>query len=742
MEKPAGTIGDQVADSSHAESQTAPKRLAGRFFFPSGSTPLAGFTIKRGIGTGGFGEVYYATSDGGKEVALKYIQRNLDVELRGVRQCLNLKHPNLLALFDIRHDESEHAWVVMEYVAGESLKEVIERHPNGLPESQVRELFSAIGQGVQYLHDHGIVHRDLKPSNLFLDQGTVKIGDYGLSKFISCSRRSGHTESVGTFHYMAPEIGQGRYGREIDVYALGVVLHELLTGRVPFDGESSQEIIMKHLTAQPNLNPVRSPYKEVLAKALAKRPEDRYPSVLHMLVDLGLAQASPDLLDSQSSGMAPSSHPLSDQRPAGQPYDIAAGATSASQIPDGSPVADVSRTLAHAADTPTHYYPPQPVYPPVSGNLAGFDELARTGAPIPMEIVGQQVWSGDRAWPAVVVPSAGRVGPVDDAAQRDVARPESSAPGSVFPEPLRWVLLIATVLLVITRAKWLLPIALTLGTIYGFYLLFSVLLDLTFGNPDSESSSTSTTPAAPSLLPTKRQVTADTERQLEPLRNLLSAKSGLQRMLELHGSMIIGAVVCGVLSFAMTVLSNQQLGVRWVDWMPHFVWLALPSLLGTWALLAIGKFWESDELDPSMRRFCQTLIGLMLGGFAGWLSIYLRVEPQPLINVESLIGDRLPALLYPSRNHPTPYAYALNFAALFAVVRWWRRTDPLRTHRLSLWSTLSPPLAAVLLCLAFPVPQGFLMATTMTVALQLAAPWMNERQRVAGMIGHPPGTQP
>ena len=100
-----------------------------------------------------------------------------------------------------------------------------------------------------YLHDHGIVHRDLKPGNVFSDEGIVKVGDYGLSKFISCSRRSGQTESVGTVHYMAPEIANGRYGKEIDIYALGVILYEMLTGRVPFDGESVGEVLMKHLTA-------------------------------------------------------------------------------------------------------------------------------------------------------------------------------------------------------------------------------------------------------------------------------------------------------------------------------------------------------------------------------------------------------------------------------------------------------------------------------------------------------------
>ena len=245
-------------DRNAAPERAAAAKPAGgiKFTFASGIRPFDGYTLKRGIGRGGFGEVYFATTDAGKELALKHVERNLEVELRGASQCLNLKHPNLIDLYDIRYDEQGDAWVVMEYVAGASLKDTIDRNPNGLPQDQVNFWFRGIASGVAYLHDHGIVHRDLKPGNIFEDQGYIKVGDYGLSKFISCSRRSGQTESVGTFHYMAPEIGKGVYGKEIDIYALGVILYELLTGRVPFDGESSGEIIMKHLTADPDLSAV------------------------------------------------------------------------------------------------------------------------------------------------------------------------------------------------------------------------------------------------------------------------------------------------------------------------------------------------------------------------------------------------------------------------------------------------------------------------------------------------------
>ncbi|HAC91539.1 MAG TPA: serine/threonine protein kinase, partial [Planctomycetaceae bacterium] len=112
-----------------------------KFRYASGDQPLSGFTIKRGVGVGGFGEVYFALSDSGKEVALKQIQRNLDIEVRGVRQCMNLKHPNLIALFDVRFDANEQGWIVMEYVSGPSLKDVIDAHPNGVPREELMRWF-------------------------------------------------------------------------------------------------------------------------------------------------------------------------------------------------------------------------------------------------------------------------------------------------------------------------------------------------------------------------------------------------------------------------------------------------------------------------------------------------------------------------------------------------------------------------------------------------------------------------
>jgi len=282
---------DELGELDELGESAPSTRPTSRFVHPGGSRPLDGYTIKRGVGHGGFGEIYYAVSDAGKEVALKLIRRNLDIELRGIRHCLNLKHPNLLSLYDIRQDADGDTWVVMEYVAGGCLADALASHPDGMPIDETLRWFHGAAAGIACLHDRGIVHRDVKPGNLFCDEGIIKVGDYGLSKFVSCSHRGGQTESVGTVHYMAPEVANGRYGKEIDIYALGILLYEMLTGHVPFEGESVGEILMKHLTAKPDVSMLNQPYRNVVAKALEKDPAERFESVAQMAA--ALPQPSP-----------------------------------------------------------------------------------------------------------------------------------------------------------------------------------------------------------------------------------------------------------------------------------------------------------------------------------------------------------------------------------------------------------------------------------------------------------------
>ncbi len=253
------------------------------FQYKFGDRPLEGYTIQRGVGHGGFGEVYYALSDSGREVALKVVQSHEQIELRGIRQCMNLKSPHLVTVFDVKHSESGKPFVIMEYVAGPSLRDLLDQSPGGMGAQKAAFLLREIAKGLTYLHDRGIVHRDLKPGNIFYEDGYVKIGDYGLSKAISASQHSGQTITVGTVHYMAPEIGQGRYDREIDIYALGVILYEMLAGRVPFFGATPGEVLMKHMAGELDLSGIDESFAPIIRRAMEKDPDKRFQSAQEMV---------------------------------------------------------------------------------------------------------------------------------------------------------------------------------------------------------------------------------------------------------------------------------------------------------------------------------------------------------------------------------------------------------------------------------------------------------------------------
>ena len=274
------------------------------FQYKHGDRPLDGYTIQRAAGRGGFGEVYYAVSDSGREVALKVVQGYEQIELRGITQCMNLKSPHLVTIFDVKYNEQGKPFVIMEYVSGSNLRQLLDEHPAGLGTQKAAFFLREIAKGLQYLHDCGIVHRDLKPGNIFFENGIVKIGDYGLSKAISTSQHSAQTVTVGTVHYMAPEIGAGKYDRSIDIYAMGAVLYEMLTGVPPFVGASPTEVLMKHLQAEPDLSGIEEPFRTAIRRAMAKDPAQRFASVQQMVeavfgvehIQMSVSQFSPQEL--------------------------------------------------------------------------------------------------------------------------------------------------------------------------------------------------------------------------------------------------------------------------------------------------------------------------------------------------------------------------------------------------------------------------------------------------------------
>jgi len=643
-----------------------------RFTYPSGSQPLDGYTIKRGVGHGGFGEVYYATSDAGKEVGLKLIRRNLDVELRGIRHCLNLKHPNLLSVFDIREDDQGDNWVVMEFVAGEALDEVVAANPKGMPVERALFWIHGIGAGVAHLHDHGIVHRDLKPGNIFNDQGLVKVGDYGLSKFISCSRRSGQTESIGTVHYMAPEVANGRYGKEIDVYALGVVLYEMLTGRVPFEGESVGEVLMKHLTAPPDVSMLAEPFRSVVARALDKDPAKRYSSAGEMLAHL------PKTDQAQSFGPVPSAMgDTSYDDPGAQPKPaqaaVGAGAAeAAAQITAEEPIfkalrkswADMRKGWNQSnLNTPTKV-----VLLVLLLVLSPF--LFNTFVPLVVFLFAlYAVYWIIRALILTVKEPA------------TVARPANPPP---TPPP-------------------------SAGTA-----------------PEPKP--------VPRSVRTRQSRLPRWARHEKPV-DAFVVKPVRDRVTELIGSLLGGAAIAIVVCVVGFVLASlrSDVAVDAVD-LVRYGWVILASVAGTWAVLVPAKFWEGSKGDVKIRRFTMMIVGLLVGLFAATVSGALMVDlpNNELVDFEldDLTGLKVVRLTPATLLADLRY-YLVAFGALFLLLRWWRATDPLRTARLSLFSVFTAGVAALMIsnALGFPQPWLVMVACAMSVSVQLASPWVHPRQR-------------
>lgn len=652
-----------------------------KFAYPSGSRPLEGYVLKRGIGRGGFGEVYFATSDAGKEVAVKHIERNLEVELRGVGQCLNLKHPNLIDLYDIRYDEQGDAWVVMEYVAGQSLKDTIDRNPNGLPLDQVNFWFRGIASGVAYLHDHGIVHRDLKPGNIFEDSGFVKIGDYGLSKFISCSRRSGQTESVGTFHYMAPEIGKGVYGKEIDIYALGIVLYEMLTGNVPFDGESSQEIIMKHLTAEAELSGVPQPYRAIIQRALQKDPEKRYHSATEMVAALSPFAPNP-------AGTKPG------------PGAAATGVNSGNGSPAEYKVA-----------------PPEPFYIGDESEGIELGELQVDPSKIVVnaEIVGR---NGSRTQPV-----AGE--PVARATQSTWRRFREWLDHGRMSTPAKVALLVVAAVIAAVQGGWLLVAAVAAGGLYLVYSGFRLIASSLRRRPTVAANAG----AAPTHVPRSTGWHPLTWEHAG--RQLLREKTAADRVGELTGSMLGAALIAGVLAVAMAAIGGEAL-----DDSPRAiagpVWLWVMTTLGAWLVLGAGKWCEASQGEAVRRRFMMLALGLLFGAIAFAACQFLMVR----MNNEAVRGMGLFDHMYDSSSRsPTLPAFLGYFGALFLTIGWWKQTDPLRSSRLRIGPILITILAAWLWLFVFPFPQpwGFMLAAAISIAAQLSAPWLSPAERTAAM---------
>lgn len=256
------------------------------------------------IGVGGMADVYLGEDTLlGRQVAIKVLHANFanDDEFvtrfkREAQAAGKLNHPNIVNMYDVGFDQNLH-YIVMEYVDGETLKKYITRHGR-LSIDEAVKFTIAIAEGLEHAHTMGIVHCDIKPHNVIItNTGRVKVTDFGIARAINATNTVMYTNSIlGSAHYLSPEQASGKpVDGNTDIYSLGVVLYEMLTGRVPFEGETPIAVALKHVREKveppTRYNPSIPPLLEaVVMKALSKNPADRFDSISDMISDLRLSQ--------------------------------------------------------------------------------------------------------------------------------------------------------------------------------------------------------------------------------------------------------------------------------------------------------------------------------------------------------------------------------------------------------------------------------------------------------------------
>ena len=256
------------------------------------------YKIIEKLGEGGMGVVYLVDDlKLERQVAIKFLpehftkdKENVERFEREAKATAALNHPNIVTIHEIA-EEDDQTFIVMEYVEGKSLREVVIEYNLGL--DKVVDIISQISEGLSKAHKAGIVHRDIKPENIIINQDArVKILDFGLAKLKGVSKLTKETSTLGTIHYMSPEQLQGKeVDHKSDIWSLGVVLYEMLTGEAPFKGNYEQAVIYSIMNEQVEpLTDLRTgvpmELERIMNKSLAKGPNERYQYVDEMLTDL------------------------------------------------------------------------------------------------------------------------------------------------------------------------------------------------------------------------------------------------------------------------------------------------------------------------------------------------------------------------------------------------------------------------------------------------------------------------
>lgn len=260
------------------------------------------YEIIKTIGEGGMANVYLANDTIlERNVAIKVLRGDLSNDEKFIRRfkrealsVSNLSHPNIVEVYDVGEEDGNY-YIVMEYIEGKTLKQLLQKR-GALTLTEVLDIMSQLTDGLAHAHEAYIIHRDIKPQNIMIeDNGLIKITDFGIATAINSTQLTQTNSVMGSVHYLPPEQANGK-GSTIksDIYSLGILMYELLSGSVPFKGDTAVEIALKHMKEKlPSIrkqNPtIPQSVENIILKATAKNPKNRYDNVREMYTDLQTA---------------------------------------------------------------------------------------------------------------------------------------------------------------------------------------------------------------------------------------------------------------------------------------------------------------------------------------------------------------------------------------------------------------------------------------------------------------------
>ena len=265
------------------------------------------YEILEKIGSGGMATVYKAKCHVlNRYVAIKILRDEFTTDEEFVKRfeveaqsAASITHPNIVSVYDVGVDGNLH-YIVMELVKGKTLKDIIVEEKGPLPWKWSVNIAIQIASALETAHKNHIIHRDIKPHNIIItEDGVAKVTDFGIAKAVSNSTITAFGTTIGSVHYFSPEHARGGFTDEkSDIYSLGVVMYEMLTGRVPFDADTPVSVALKHMQEEPIAAIVANPnipiaVNDIIMKSLKKDPNLRYQNATAMLIDLKRALKEP-----------------------------------------------------------------------------------------------------------------------------------------------------------------------------------------------------------------------------------------------------------------------------------------------------------------------------------------------------------------------------------------------------------------------------------------------------------------